>query len=125
MPRFTDGSAAIISDDSNVPLLVATSYGVTTERLAREAMGWLQTFAVRMHERGERFVSVIDARAAGRPPASVRALVSTLTDELRNAAPGTELASLFVADNVLIRGALTAINLGQSLVMEAHHRVVV
>jgi len=109
MPRFTDGTAAIIIDDSTSPLLVATSYGVTTEKLAREAFAWLREFAAGMRARRGRYVTVIDARQAGRPSASVRQLVSTLTDELREVAPGAELASLFVAESVLIRGALTAI----------------
>jgi|GEM_PF-3955999 len=109
MPRFTDGAAAIILDDSTSPLLVATSYGITTEKLAREAFGWLREYAVGMRNRRQRYVTVIDARQAGRPPASVRQLVSTLTDELREASANAELASLFVAESILIRGALTAI----------------
>jgi hypothetical protein len=109
MPRFVDGSAAIILDDTASPLLVATSIGVTTERLARESFQWLHQFARGIHARGSHYVVVIDARQAGRPPASVRKLISTLTDELRTAAPGAELASLFVAESALIRGALTAL----------------
>jgi hypothetical protein len=109
MPRFADGAAFIVLDDSASPLLIATSYGVTTERLTRQSFEWLHEYAVGMHQRGSRYVVIVDARAAGRPPASVRTLVSKLTDELRQAAPGVELASLFVAENALLRGALTAI----------------
>src|SRR5438552_2837256 len=109
MPRFADGAAFVVLDDSASPLLIATSHGVTTERLAREFFQWLRDYAVGMHKRGSRYVVIVDARGAGRPPASVRSLISKLTDELRQAAPGAELASLFVAENALIRGALTAI----------------
>jgi hypothetical protein len=109
MPRFVDGSATIVIDDSAAPLLIATSFGVATERVTQELFAWLREFAAGVQARGSRFVVVIDARAAGRPSAAVRAMVSTLTDELRALAPGAELASLFVSESALIRGALTAI----------------
>ncbi len=109
MPRFEDGSSAIVLDDRLGSLLVATSFGVTTEKLTRQTFEWLHTFAAATLARKARYVTVIDARAAERPNASVRGLISTLTDELRAAAPGVELASLFVAESALIRGALTAI----------------
>src|SRR5579863_10531447 len=109
MPRFSDGSAAIVFDDGSIPILIASSFGVVTEKLVREAFAWLRAFAVERHARRERWLTIIDARGAGRPPASVRSLVSELTDEIRAAAPDGELASLFVMESALMRGALTAI----------------
>jgi len=109
MVRFVDGSATIVIDDSVAPLLIATSSGVSTERITREMFDWLREFATAVHRRGSRYAVIVDARAAGRPSALVRAMVATLTDDLRKATPGAELATFFVAENPLIRGALTAI----------------
>jgi hypothetical protein len=109
MPRFEDGSSSIVLDDSLGSILVSTSFGVTTEKLTRQTFDWLHTFSAAVRARKSHYVTVIDARGAARPPASVRGLIATLTDELRAFAPGVELGSLFVAESALIRGALTAI----------------
>ncbi len=109
MPRFVDGRAAIVINDSFAPLLISTSFGATTEKLTRETFDWLHQFAAGVRKRGEHYVTVIDARQADRPPAVVRNLISMLTDELRAATPGAELGSLFIAESALVRGAITAI----------------
>src|SRR5689334_13721690 len=109
MPRFKDEAAYIDFDVSAMPVLIASSFGVITEQLARESFHWLHQFATETHARGEHYVTIVDARGAGRPSAVVRGLISELLDKLRKAAPGVELQTLFVMENALIRGALTAI----------------
>ncbi len=96
-------------DASFFPVVVTTWYGATTERAIREYYRWVRQMGARAKAERTQMVNITDAGLGGVPTAPVRRLISDLTKELDQDGFRAFMHSITVIDNVLVRGALTAI----------------
>lgn len=103
-----DGESGLVGDVRHFPILVMTLYGTLTEQLVDEYGKWVAQTIALGHERNSPFVVLVDAREAGRPPATVRKRFADMLDSFGD--DGKLLLEAFVIlESTLIRGALTAI----------------
>jgi hypothetical protein len=104
-----DGTAAIIIDEGPHPVIVTTWFGEATVPIVDEYYGWLGPRMAKARASGERLVLLNDTFAVERPTPMVRKRLADKTSAQNKEDGKAMIGSVVVVENVLIRGAVTAL----------------
>ena len=110
MTVLEDGDAAVVIDERSWPLVTNTWFGASTEPLVEQFFRHTDGQLDRAKARREKIVMIADTYAASPPSARVRRRITELTSAQGPRSIPLVLVSLTVIENVLIRGAVTALS---------------
>jgi hypothetical protein len=103
------GNAVVVCDD-HFPVVIATWFGKPDVETINFYFEWQARRLARARDEETKVVTIIDVLDTERPPASVRKTLADQSEAILGEFDELIVHSWVVVDNVLVRGALTAIS---------------